>query len=150
MSEIRAYRETDQQQVIELWQACGLLRPWNNPTLDILRKQSVGADLFLVATKQQPEKQQITAAVMGGYDGHRGWMNYLAVSPEQRGTGLGRRIVLALESRLLQLGCPKLNLQVRSDNESVIGFYGSLGYIQDDVVSFGKRLIADDPPDSDK
>lgn len=141
MAEIRAYRHTDQQQVIELWQACGLLRPWNNPTLDILRKQSVGADLFLVATQQK----LVTAAVMGGYDGHRGWMNYLAVSPTQRGAGLGRQIVLALESRLLKLGCPKLNLQVRSENESVVDFYRSLGYAPDDVVSFGKRLIADDP-----
>lgn len=141
MAQIRPYREADQHSVIGLWRDSGLLRPWNDPQMDILRKQSVGADLFLVAE----ERQQIVAAVMGGYDGHRGWMNYLAVSPASRGQGLGRQIVCDLEKRLCAIGCAKLNLQVRTDNDAVISFYKQLGYSVDDVISLGKRLITDDP-----
>ncbi len=142
MTFIRAYQPADEQAVIALWQACGLLRPWNDPALDILRKQSVGADLFLVGTQDNA----IVSAVMGGYDGHRGWMNYLAVDPELQGTGLGRKTVRALEARLVAIGCPKVNLQIRSDNDNVIGYYKSCGYSIDDVVSMGKRLITDEPP----
>lgn len=141
---VRSYQSEDQGAVIALWDACGLLRPWNDPQVDILRKQSTGADLFLVGTIDNA----IVAAVMGGYDGHRGWMNYLAVAPDRQGTGLGRCIVQALEARLKAIGCPKLNLQVRNDNEKVINYYKQCGYQVDDVVSFGKRLIPDGPTDS--
>jgi len=136
---VRSYQSEDQDTVIALWDACGLLRPWNDPLVDILRKQSTGADLFLVGTIDDA----IVAAVMGGYDGHRGWMNYLAVAPDRQGTGLGRRIVQSLEARLKAIGCPKLNLQVRTDNEKVINYYKQCGYVVDDVISFGKRLIPD-------
>lgn len=138
---VRSYQSEDQDEVIALWQACGLLRPWNDPLVDILRKQSVGADLFLVGTLDNA----IVGAVMGGYDGHRGWMNYLAVAPDRQGQGFGRTIVQALEARLKAIGCPKLNLQVRSDNTKVINYYKQCGYSVDDVISFGKRLIPDEP-----
>lgn len=153
---IRPYREDDQQSVINLWQECGLLRPWNDPQLDILRKQAVGADLFLVGTADSGDfANQIIAAVMGGYDGHRGWMNYLAVAPQQRGRGLATEIIASLETRLINIGCPKLNLQVRAENAAVISFYENIGYRIDDAVSLGKRLIPDntaahsDPDDAD-
>ena len=118
-----------------------MLRPWNDPVLDILRKQSVGADLFLVGT----DAGRIVSVVMGGYDGHRGWMNYLAVLPDGQGKGWGRQIVRALEVRLKAVGCPKINLQVRGDNHQVVNFYKALGYSVDDVMSLGKRLIEDQP-----
>lgn len=142
MALIRSYQPADEQAVISLWQACGLLRPWNDPVLDILRKQSVGADLFIVGI----ENDAIVAVVMGGYDGHRGWMNYLAVEPAMQGQGLGRQIVKALEMRLLAIGCPKVNLQIRTGNDKVIGYYKKCGYSIDDAVSMGKRLIPDEPP----
>lgn len=81
---------------------------------------------------------------MCGYEGHRGWVNYLAVSPEQRNRGLGRRLMQTAESALEARGCPKLNLQVRETNEAVLAFYNRLGYTVDPVVGLGKRLIADD------
>ena len=140
MLQIRSFEFADQRPVIELWDACGLLRPWNDPVLDILRKQSVGADLFLVGELDH----RIVAAVMGGYDGHRGWMNYLAVCPSQRRRGLAEQLVTALEKRLIAVGCPKLNLQVRVDNDQVVQFYTNIGYKDDKVVSFGKRLISDE------
>lgn len=80
---------------------------------------------------------------MAGYEGHRGWINYLAVAPRSRGCGLGRQLMQEVERRLLVLGCPKINLQVRHGNDAVIAFYESIGFLDDQCVSMGKRLIPD-------
>ena len=136
---IRPFQPGDQQGVIELWKRCGLVVPWNDPARDIERKLRAGADLFLVGER----KGRLTASAMGGYEGHRGWVNYLAVDPEYRGRGDAREIMQVLESRLLELGCPKINLQVRETNVDVIRVYEALGYKRDPVVSLGKRLIED-------
>ena len=137
--QIRSFTIQDQAAVIDLWSACGLLRPWNDPELDILRKQSVGAELFLVGELDG----RIVAAVMGGYDGHRGWMNYLAVCPDLQRQRLGEQLVQSLEKRLIAVGCPKINLQVRNENSQVVQFYARMGYSDDNVLSMGKRLITD-------
>lgn len=139
---IRPYEPEDEQAVIVLWQRCNLTRPWNNPRLDIARKLHVDPDLFLVGETEG----QIVATVMGGYEGHRGWINYLAVAPEYRGRGWGRQIMTAVEERLRASGCPKINLQVRADNLDAIHFYERIGFTQDAVVSMGKRLVEDPPP----
>ena len=136
---IRAYQVQDQPAVIALWQACGLTRPWNNPARDIARKLTEQPELFLVGTCAD----SVVASAMVGFDGHRGWINYLAVAPEFRGKSFGRQLVREAERLLTERGCPKLNLQVRSSNTQAIAFYRKLGYTQDDVVSFGRRLIAD-------
>jgi ribosomal protein S18 acetylase RimI-like enzyme len=137
--QIRTFQESDQEAVIQLWESCALLVPHNSPTRDIQRKLAVGRDLFLVGVRQGA----IVAAAMGGYEGHRGWVNYLAVAPTERGQGLGREMMLELERRLLALGCPKLNLMVRHSNAAAIAFYQALGYQVDPVTSLGKRLIPD-------
>ena len=80
---------------------------------------------------------------MAGYEGHRGWVNYLGVAPAWRGRGLARALMLQVEQALLARGCPKINLQVRADNADALGFYAAIGYGQDAVLSLGKRLIAD-------
>jgi ribosomal protein S18 acetylase RimI-like enzyme len=77
---------------------------------------------------------------MGGYEGHRGWINYLAVDPDRQSVGLGATLMEYAESKLRELGCVKINLQVRSSNEKVLGFYRAIGYLEDDVISMGKRL----------
>jgi ribosomal protein S18 acetylase RimI-like enzyme len=82
---------------------------------------------------------------MAGYEGHRGWINYLAVSPHHRRQRIGRRIMEEAEKRLKAAGCPKINLQVRETNRSVIQFYERIGYTRDPVASMGKRLVPDDP-----
>jgi ribosomal protein S18 acetylase RimI-like enzyme len=82
---------------------------------------------------------------MAGYEGHRGWVNYLAVEPELRRGGLGARLLAEVECLLAERGCPKLNLQVRAGNDAAVAFYRALGYERDDVVSLGKRLERDDP-----
>jgi len=137
----RPFRPADTEAVVALWEACGLVRPWNDPRKDIARKASVQPDLFLVA--EDPDGS-VVGAGMAGFDGHRGWVNYLAVRPDRQGSGLGRAFMAEFERLLEDLGCPKVNLQVRAGNERVIAFYESLGYADDHTVSLGKRLIADD------
>ncbi len=137
--EIRSFQPSDEESVIALWNKCELLRPWNDPRKDIRRKLQVQPDLFLVGLLDG----EIVAAVIAGYEGHRGWINYLAVAPEHQRRGLGRVMMAEAEKRLRAIGCPKINLQVRSSNQAVIEFYRRLGYGQDDVISLGKRLEQD-------
>lgn len=138
--QIRIFRPDDEAAVISLWEACGLTRPWNDPRLDIARKLTVQAELFFVGELDG----RIVASAMAGYEGHRGWVNYLAVHPSVQKQSLGRQLMTHIEAELLVRGCPKINLQVRSTNAAVLAFYARLGYGQDEVVSLGKRLIADD------
>ena len=140
MMNIRSFHPSDTEPVITLWQACGLVKPWNDPHKDIERKLAVLPELFLIG---ESEKGTIIGSAMGGYEGHRGWVNYLAVHPDQQGNGYGRILMEALEEKLIALGCPKINLQVRETNLDVIHFYEAIGYKIDRVVSLGKRLIPD-------
>ncbi len=142
MADIRPYRHTDHDAVVTLWERCGLTRPWNDPGLDIARKCAVDDGMFLVATRDG----ELAGSAMFGYDGHRGWVNYLAVDPAHRGRGIARALMARGEEMLVAMGCPKLNLQVRSDNTAAIAVYRRLGYTVDDVVGLGKRLITDPPP----
>lgn len=136
---IRTFQSGDEAAVLRLWQECGLTRPWNDPRADIARKLSEQPELFLVG---EIDAQVVTTAMVG-FDGHRGWVYYLAVAPAQRRLSRGKALMQEAERLLLERGCPKLNLQVRSGNAEVIEFYRKLGYAQDDVVSLGKRLIHD-------
>lgn len=137
---IRTYADNDQEEVITLWEKCNLVRPYNDPKKDILRKSEVNPELFLVGTLEN----RVVATVMGGYEGHRGWANYLAVDPQHQKRGFGRKIMTSLEEMLKAKGCPKINLQVRSDNQKALNFYAKIGFKADDVISLGKRLIYDE------
>ncbi len=136
---ITEFAESDSEELIHLWHECGLIAPHNNPHKDIQRKLMQGRELFLVARSDN----EMVATAMGGYDGHRGWVNYLGVKPNRQRQGFGGLIIQALEERLRAVGCAKINLQVRTDNQSVIAFYRSLGFVNDNVVSLGKRLEID-------
>ena len=136
---VRPYRECDQDAVVALWRQCGLVRPWNDPAKDIRRKLGIQRDLFLVGSLDG----RLVATIMVGYEGHRGWVNYLSVAADCRRRGFGRLLMDEAESRLRSLGCPKINLQIRRSNAGVVAFYRSMGYAEDDVVSMGKRLIED-------
>lgn len=137
--EIRAFTLADEEAVIGLWRLCDLVRPWNDPCNDIARKLSTQPELFLVGEIAG----KLVATVMAGFDGHRGWVNYLAVAPEHRRAVLGRALMRHAEAALEARGCPKVNLQVRASNQAVLDFYERIGYAKDDVVSLGKRLIQD-------
>ena len=138
---VRSYRPSDESAVVALWKECGLTRPWNDPRKDIARKLGVQPEWFLVGT----EGEDIIATVMAGYDGHRGWVNYLAVAPAHRGLGHAKRLMQHVEALFLTAGVPKINLLVRAANPGVVEFYRRLGYAQDEVICLGKRLIPDGP-----
>ncbi len=136
---IRAYRPEDEAAVVALWQACGLVRPWNDPHKDIARKLTGQPELFLIGE----DGGAVVATAMVGYDGHRGWVYYLAVAPGRQRMAGGRAMMARAEQLLLERGCPKVNLMVRSSNAGVIAFYRKLGYTPDDAVPLSKRLIPD-------
>jgi len=140
--ELRPYADADEYAVVELWRRCELTRPWNDPHRDIQRKLTTQPELFLVGEFED----SIVATIMAGFDGHRGWVNYLAVAPEHRARGYGRLLMRHIEERLTAKGCPKLNIQVRASNKDVLEFYRKIGYTVDEAVSLGKRLIPDAPP----
>ena len=107
--------------------------------MDIQRKLSFQKELFFVGNLSN----EIIATAMFGYDGHRGWLNYFAILPKFQKRGFGRQILEFGETQLIEKICPKLNCQIRTDNTEAINFYKRVGYKEDAVVSFGKRLIED-------
>ena len=139
MIKIRPFDIEDQAAVIELWRACALVVPWNDPVKDIARKLKVGADLFLIGES----RGEIVATVMGGYEGHRGWINYLAVSPQHQRKGYGKEIMEFVEQRIQLKGCPKINLQIRGANTQATAFYQAIGYDIENAIGLGKRLEPD-------
>jgi len=134
---IRPLVDADVEPVVALWTAAGLTRPWNDPHKDIRRAREVWPELLLVAD----DDGAVVGTVMAGYDGHRGWLSYLASA--RRGEGIGRALVAEAERRLLALGCPKVMLMVRAENRGVMDYYAELEYARDDVAVLGKRLIPD-------
>lgn len=138
--EIRSVNIKDTKELIALWDACGLLRAWNDPGKDIQRKLALQPELFLVGISQN----KIVASVMAGYDGHRGSVYYLAVAPEYQQEGLGRLLMEKIEELLNAQGCPKINIMIRTSNVQVQNFYERLGYVKEERVILGKRLIADE------
>jgi ribosomal protein S18 acetylase RimI-like enzyme len=136
---IRPYECRDREALVDLWIRCGLMVPSNNPDKDIARKLTDSPGLFLIGEQDG----RVVASVMAGYEGHRGWLNYLAVDPDLQRSGIGRQMVSHAEDLLEKRDCPKVNLQVRSTNAEVIAFYETLGYTVEERVSMGKRLVVD-------
>ena len=137
---IREYKEQDLENIVSLWNDCELTVSWNDPRKDVSRKLTEKPDTFLVGEING----KVIACVMGGYDGHRGSINYLAVSPQHQKQGYAKQLMKEVESRLLKLGCPKINIMIRDTNKKVIQFYKSIGYSTDPVICMGKRLIPDE------
>ncbi len=123
-------------EVIALWEACGLTRPWNDPAADYRLAVANGTSAILLAYSEG----ELVASVLTGFDGHRGWVYYLAVAPYAQKQGLGRKMMAAAEHWLRERNAPKIQLMVRDDNEAAIGFYKALGYDVQPVVTIGRRL----------
>ena len=136
--QIRSYQPADEEAVVALWRDCDLLR-WSDPRKDIARKLKVNPEWFLIGELDD----EIVATCMVGYEGHRGWINLLAIAPLHQRSGFGRALLTEAERLLRLAGCPKINLLVRTSNSEVIAFYQRLGFKIDDVVGMGKRLEAD-------
>jgi ribosomal protein S18 acetylase RimI-like enzyme len=139
---LRQYKPGDRKALVSLWSLCELTRPWNDPYRDIDRKLTWDAPGLLVLE----DDGGLIGSVMVGYEGHRGWVNYLAVHPDHQRQGLGRVLMDEAERRLRELGCAKVNLQIRTSNEATVEFYRRIGYALDDVVSMGRRLDDDGSP----
>ena len=139
--EIRPFQPNDSNQVTGLWHSCNLIRPWNDPKKDIARKLRVNPEWFLVAILGK----EIVGSIMVGYEGHRGWINYLAVAAPFRCRGIGTQLMERAEVMLRAAGCSKINLLVRVGNEQELSrFYIGLGFRLDEVICYGKRLEADE------
>ena len=137
VQEVRPYRAEDRAAVIALWRdVFPNGAAWNDPDLTIDLKQSVQADLFLVACSEA----RVIGTVLAGFDGVRGWVHRLAVHSDHRRHGIAAALMARAEAELTAIGCPKLNLQVRASNEQVVQFYKSLGYDVEARISLGKVL----------
>lgn len=135
--EIRTYRERDKEGVISLWD---VVFPggaaWNKSERVICAKLTTQPELFFVAI----EDEMVVGSIVAGFDGVRGWVHRVAVSPDKRRQGLASLLMQTAESSLKDMGCPKLNLQVRASNLEVLKFYESLGYTVEERTSLGKAL----------
>ena len=134
--EIVKYNQDYQKALVELWRECNLIVPQNDAIEDIQRKLEFQPELFFVALLDG----KLIGSVMAGYEGHRGWLNYLAVLPNHQNKGYGRKLVERAITELEKLGCLKLNVQIRESNISAVRFYERLGFRDDHVVSLGLRL----------
>lgn len=126
----------DAGDVIALWHACALTRPWNDPAADFARAiEGPNSAILLVR-----DGAELAASVMVGHDGHRGWVYYLAVSPDRRRAGLGREMMAAAEAWLRARGVPKIQLMVRDSNADALEFYEALGLERQPVITLGRFL----------
>ncbi|UGY17067.1 GNAT family acetyltransferase [Bradyrhizobium septentrionale] len=128
--------DADVTDVVALWQACGLTRPWNDPSADIALARRGPNSAVLVGR----DAGAIVATAMVGHDGHRGWVYYVAVDPRRQGEGLGRTMMQAVEDWLRQAGVSKLQLLVRRENAKASAFYQTLGYEESTSVMLAKWL----------
>ena len=135
--EIRSFQQEDEAPLIKLWEKCELVVAWNDPSKDISRNVQLDPEELLLGWYDK----SLIASVMAGYEGHRGWINYLAVVPEFRRKGLGKTMMKAAKTYLEHFECPKINLQIRAQNHQVIEFYKSIGFLQEEVINLVKRLI---------
>jgi ribosomal protein S18 acetylase RimI-like enzyme len=136
----RACTPSDIPHVINLWKACGLTRPWNDPTQDLTLALEHNASTVLLGEFNGA----IIASVMAGFDGHRGWLYYVAVRPDLQGNGYGRQIITEGEDWLREQGCPKILLIIRAENQKVLDLYASLDYVQEPRAMMSKWLV--EPP----
>lgn len=138
MIAFRELEDNDVEQVVALWQACGLTRPWNDPYKDISFARQGPSSTILVAE----QNGAVIASAMAGHDGHRGMLYYVAVAPEKQGQGLGKAAVKAAEAWLAAQGVWKVNLLVRAENVAVKGFYEALGYEVNPVLCMARKLTS--------
>ncbi len=135
---IRPVADDDIDDIVRLWRDCDLVRPWNDPQADIARCRSA-ADAALFVTPGAAAGQ-VWATAMAGWDGHRGWLYYVAVDPARRSEGLGRRMVRHAEAWLAGRGAPKVELMIRTENAAVAAFYAAIGYETQQVTVMARWL----------
>ena len=138
---IKPIEDCEVAEVIALWHRCGSTRPWNDPAADIALARRGENSTVLIGKCEGT----LVASVMVGHDGHRGWVYYVTVDPDRRHHGFGRSIMDAAEAWLRARGIAKLQLMVRKDNAKVHAFYQSIGYYNQETVTFAKWLDGREP-----
>jgi ribosomal protein S18 acetylase RimI-like enzyme len=133
---IEALGSADAKAAVALWEDAGLTRPWNDASSDFRRALDSSSSTVLGIR----EDGRVVGTAMVGWDGHRGWVYYLAVATSHRGRGLGRELMTAAERWLKAAGAPKIQFMVRTENDAVLSFYDHLGYIPQYCVVLGRRL----------
>jgi len=133
---IREFQLDDYEPVVELWRKAGIHIDVSDSPEGIRHKLTRDPDLFLVAV----EDGVILGTVMGCYDGRRGWINHLAVLPQNQKSGLGTLLMGTVEARFKEKGCVKINLHILPENEGVGAFYEHLGYNRDVLIFMEKWL----------
>ena len=136
MTPIGDLAEDEIEDAVALWEACGLTRPWNDPRADA-RLALAGPSSTILALR---DAGRLVGSVMVGHDGHRGWVYYLAVSPDEQKRGLGAELMRAAEQWIVARGMPKLQLMVRADNTAAVGFYHAIGYQAEAVSVLSRRF----------
>lgn len=135
--ELVKYEDRHFKGVAQLWQEVFPNDPpWNNPSVAIPAKLQVQPELFVVAV----EGADVIGTIVAGYDGKRGWLHDVAVRPSHQRRGVATALVARAERLLAELGCIKVNLQVRATNDQVVAFYKKIGYATEERVSMGKLL----------
>ena len=133
---VQTATRADGEAIVALWQDCELTRPWNDPAADFRQAiDGTTSDVLFLLGEGEP-----LATIMVGFDGHRGWVYYLGVSPQHRQNGLGRMMMQAAEDWLRERDAPKIQFMVRDNNDAALGFYQALGYAKQPVVTMGRRL----------
>ena len=135
--------ENDIPEIIALWNLCGLIRPWNDPDRDINMALSTVSSTILAA--RGDTAANIISSVMVGYDGHRGYVYYVCVHPDEQGKGYGRKVMQAATTWLLEKGVWKLQLLVRGSNLGVVEFYRSIGFVKSDCILLEKWIDPSNP-----
>jgi ribosomal protein S18 acetylase RimI-like enzyme len=133
---IEVLPESMHEEAVSLWHVSGVARPWNDPVADLRRAMTGSASTVLACT----DRSQLLGTAMVGYDGHRGWVYYVAVAPSHRKQGVGRKLMEACEEWARDRGAPKIQVMIRRTNTNVLGFYKQLGYTDDEVSVLSRKL----------
>ncbi len=136
--DVREAGVDDYDRIVGIWLEAGLpFRPRGRDSRQsIALELERGSSVFLLAEAAG----RPVGVVLGTHDGRKGWVNRLAVVPDQRRTGLARRLVHDVEAWLESQGIEICAALVESDNQDSMAFFGKIDFVHDPQVEyFSKR-----------
>ena len=130
---IRKFQDADRSSLVNIWDTVFPNDPPHNEPSAVIEAKLAVDDLIFVAEYEG----KLVGACMAGYDGHRGWLYAVAVLKERRRNGTGEALVKYAMQSLKEIGCIKVNLQIRPTNTEVAAFYKTLGFATEERLSMG-------------